>query len=92
MEKSIMKIRLAAAVSVSALAFVSIAAHAQSSSVTRAQVDAELAQLQAVGYIGEKVTFPNKLQAAQARIQAGRAGGNDGGGAYGNPTWGGAGK
>jgi Domain of unknown function (DUF4148) len=92
MEKSIMKIRLATAVTISALAFVSVAAHAQSSSVTRAGVNAELAQLQSVGYVGEKVTFPNKLQAAQARIQAGRAGGNDGSGAYGNPAWGGASK
>jgi hypothetical protein len=92
MEKSIMKIRLASAVSVSALAFIAIAAHAQSSRVTRAQVNAELVQLQAVGYVGEKVTYPNKLQAAQMRIQAGRASGNDGSGAYGNSAWGGARK
>jgi Domain of unknown function (DUF4148) len=92
MEKSIMKIRLVAAVSVSALACLSIAARAQSSSVTRAQVNAELVQLQAVGYVGEKVTYPNKLLAAQKRIQAGRASGNDSSGAYGNSSWGGGRK
>ena len=67
-------IRLVTAVSASALAIVSacvsISVHAQTSGVTRAQANAELAQLQAAGYFGEKVTYPNRLQATQARIQA----------------------
>ncbi|MFC0573421.1 DUF4148 domain-containing protein [Paraburkholderia solisilvae] len=67
-------IRLAAAVSVSALAFasalVSSAAHAQSPRISRADVNRELSQLQAAGYEGEKTTYPNKLQMTEARIQA----------------------
>jgi hypothetical protein len=62
-------IRLAA-VCASALVFVSFGAHAQSSRVTRAQVNAELAQLEAAGYNGEKVTYPNHLQATQRRIES----------------------
>ena len=62
-------IRLAA-VCVSALVFVSLGAQAQSLRITRAQVNAELAQLQAAGYVGEKVTYPNRLQTTEARIQA----------------------
>jgi hypothetical protein len=86
LEKQNMKIRLAAAVSVCALAFVSFGAHAQMSQVTRAQANAELAQLQAAGYTGEKVTYPTKLQALQTRIQAAGAAANGGAGAYANPA------
>ena len=82
-----MKIRLAAAVSISALAFVSFGAHAQASRTTRAEVNAELAQLQAAGYGGEKVTYPNKLQAIHAHIQAASPAANGGAGGYGNPAW-----
>ncbi|MFC0399198.1 DUF4148 domain-containing protein [Paraburkholderia rhizosphaerae] len=66
-------IRLVTAVSTSALAIVaacvSVNADAQASGITRYQVGAELAQLQAAGYFGEKVTYPNRLQATEARIQ-----------------------
>ncbi|MDQ7978653.1 DUF4148 domain-containing protein [Paraburkholderia sp. SARCC-3016] len=76
-------IRLAA-VCASALVFVSFGAHAQSSRVTRAQVNAELAQLSAAGYNGEKVTYPDHLQATERRIEAsGSAQMNNAAGSYG---------
>jgi hypothetical protein len=76
-------IRLAA-VCASALAFVSLGAHAQSSGITRAEVNSELAQLEAAGYMGEKVTYPNHLQATERRIEAsGAAQPNNAAGGYG---------
>ncbi|CAB3762509.1 DUF4148 domain-containing protein [Paraburkholderia humisilvae] len=82
-------IRLVTTVSVCALAIAatsfSMSAHAQSSETTRARVNAELAQLQSAGYIGEKVTYPNRLQATQARIQAlNAAQSNNAAGGYGS--------
>nr|WP_134195519.1 DUF4148 domain-containing protein [Paraburkholderia rhizosphaerae] len=46
----------------------------QNSSVTRAQVKAELAQLRAAGYRGDtEAGYPNELDAAQARVAAKQA-------------------
>jgi hypothetical protein len=85
-------IRLAA-VCASALAFVSLGAHAQSSRITRAQVNAELAQLQAAGYMGEKVTYPDHLQATERRIEAtGAMQSNNAAGGYGGVAPGGTGQ
>jgi hypothetical protein len=47
----------------------------QHSTVTRAQVRQELAQLRKAGYtqLGEDITYPAKIQAAEARVQAAQA-------------------
>jgi hypothetical protein len=59
---------------VSALVAPSVAFAQQHSTVTRAQVRAELAQLRAAGYQGDTETsYPSEIQAAQARVAAQQA-------------------
>jgi hypothetical protein len=71
----VMKSAIFAVTAASALA-VSLAAFAQSDAqapVTRAQVRAELEQLEQVGYYpstGERVNYPQDIQAAEARVAA----------------------
>jgi hypothetical protein len=68
----IMKTIISAAVIAAALA-APIASFAQSNQpVTRAQVRAELVQLEKAGYnpVGDHVDYPANLQAAQARVNA----------------------
>ncbi|MDQ7976915.1 DUF4148 domain-containing protein [Paraburkholderia sp. SARCC-3016] len=72
-----MKIRhaLVASLVASALAVPAAAAFAQQhSTITRAQVRAELAQLRAAGYQGDTETsYPAEIQAAEARVAAKQA-------------------
>jgi hypothetical protein len=50
------------------------AAFAQQSTITRAQVRGELAQLRAAGYQGDtEASYPVEIQAAEARVAAKRA-------------------
>jgi hypothetical protein len=71
----IMKIKQALLASLVASALVvPAAAFAQQSTITRAQVKGELAQLRAAGYQGDTETsYPAEIQAAQARVAAKRA-------------------
>ena len=67
-----MKTLISAAVIAAALV-APVASFAQSSQpVTRAQVRAELVQLEKAGYnpIGDQVNYPANIQAAQARVDA----------------------
>ncbi|QCP52647.1 DUF4148 domain-containing protein [Trinickia violacea] len=70
-----MKLVILAVTATSALA-VSLAAYAQSDTqapVTRAQVRAELQQLEQAGYtpsMGENFNYPQDIQAAEARVAA----------------------
>ncbi|MGN3962368.1 DUF4148 domain-containing protein [Burkholderia gladioli] len=62
---------IAATAAAVALTFAAGAAQAQTSQLTRAQVRAELVQLQAAGYNsarGEDTTYPAQLQAAEQRV------------------------
>ncbi|WP_186135852.1 DUF4148 domain-containing protein [Burkholderia gladioli] len=62
---------IAATAAAVVLTFAAGAAQAQTSQLTRAQVRAELVQLQAVGYNsarGEDTTYPAQLQAAEQRV------------------------
>lgn len=64
---------LISAVVVAAALVAPVASFAQSNQpVTRAQVRAELVQLEKAGYnpVGDNVTYPASLQAAQARVDA----------------------
>ncbi|MCC8394788.1 DUF4148 domain-containing protein [Paraburkholderia sp. MMS20-SJTR3] len=65
--------KLISAVAVAAALIVPAAAFAQASQpVTRAQVRAELVQLEKAGYnpVGDQATYPANIQAAQARVDA----------------------
>ncbi|NTZ83315.1 DUF4148 domain-containing protein [Burkholderia metallica] len=72
-----MKVQSIAALLVAVSAAVAAPAFANESTVTRAQVRAELAQLQQAGYPLNRATdatYPNDLQAALTQIHAGAAG------------------
>jgi hypothetical protein len=75
-----MKIRQAFLTSLVASALVvPAAAFAQQSTITRAQVKNELAQLRAAGYQGDtEASYPVEIQAAEARVAAKRAQGASG--------------
>jgi hypothetical protein len=65
---------LLASVVASALAVPAAAFAQQQSTITRAQVRAELVQLRAAGYQGDTETsYPAEIQAAQARVAAEQA-------------------
>lgn len=69
--KSLIKaVALAAVLAVPAVSFAQ--AQAENGPVTRAQVRSELAQLEAVGYRPESNdhTYPDQIQAAEARVHA----------------------
>ncbi|WP_175819804.1 DUF4148 domain-containing protein [Burkholderia sp. BCC0419] len=71
-----MKVQSFAALLVAVSAAVAAPAFANESTVTRAQVRAELAQLQQAGYPLNRATdatYPNDLQAALTQIHAGDA-------------------
>lgn len=77
---------LLASLVASALA-VPAAAFAQQSTITRAQVRGELAQLRAAGYRGDtEASYPVEIQAAEARVAAKQAQAATGG--YGSGTTG----
>ena len=81
MEK-IMKIRILAALIVASAIAAPAFAGTDASALSRAQVRAELGQLQAAGYNqsrGEDANYPVEIQAAEARVAAQR----DGSSAYG---------
>lgn len=82
-----MKTRLGVLALSLAIAAPSIAfAQTSSGHLTRAQVRAELVQLQQAGYEPSRTQYPADIQAAEARIAAhNRAAGNDTTG-YGSPT------
>jgi Domain of unknown function (DUF4148) len=62
---------LLASVMTAVLAVPAVAFAQQQSTVTRAQVRAELAQLRAAGYQGDTETsYPVQIQAAEARVAA----------------------
>jgi type II secretory pathway pseudopilin PulG len=66
MNKLISAVAVAAALAVPAISF----AQTSQQGLTRAQVRAELAQLEQAGYnpTGDHVNYPENLQAAQARV------------------------
>ncbi|GAB7522131.1 DUF4148 domain-containing protein [Paraburkholderia sp. 2C] len=70
-----MKIQHALLASLVAAALaVPAAAFAQQSTITRAQVRGELAQLRAAGYQGDtEASYPAEIQAAEARVAAKQA-------------------
>jgi hypothetical protein len=82
------------AVAVAAALVVPVASFAQSNApVTRAQVRAELVQLEQVGYHvgdGDNTSYPNAIQAAEARVSAQNGNSGYGGVAAGTSQAGGA--
>ncbi len=66
------KALIPALVIASAIAAPNFASAQSNGPVTRAQVKAELAQLEAVGYnpTGDNIHYPRALQAAEARVAA----------------------
>jgi hypothetical protein len=83
MNKLIPAVVVAAALAVPAISF----AQTSQQGLTRAQVRAELVQLEKAGYnpSGDQINYPENLQAAQARVSAEQlASGNTSG--YGAPT------
>jgi hypothetical protein len=82
------------AVAVVAALVVPVASFAQSNApVTRAQVRAELVQLEHVGYHvgdGDNTSYPNAIQAAEARVSAQNGNSGYGGVAAGTSQAGGA--
>lgn len=69
MEK-IMKIRILAALIVASAIAAPAIAGTDAPALTRAQVRAELVQLQAAGYGGDDANYPVEIQAAEARVAA----------------------
>ncbi|HEX7910284.1 MAG TPA: DUF4148 domain-containing protein [Paraburkholderia sp.] len=80
---------LISAVVVAAALVAPVASFAQSNQpVTRAQVRAELVQLEKAGYnpAGDNITYPAQLQAAQARVDAQSGTAQAANSGYGAPT------
>ena len=80
---------LISAVVVAAALVAPVASFAQSNQpVTRAQVRAELVQLEKAGYnpAGDNITYPAQLQAAQARVDAQEGTAQAANSGYGAPT------
>ena len=78
-----MKIRILAALVVAGALSAPAFAATDAPALTRAQVRAELVQLQAAGYNqsrGEDINYPADIQAAEARVAAQNAGSNAYGG------------